>query len=60
MKSQKKHKILAGVMAVVALAAGIVQAESRTWTAVDGRTVTAEFGGISGSGANMNVMLNIP
>ncbi|MCC6882414.1 MAG: DUF1549 domain-containing protein [Verrucomicrobiales bacterium] len=60
MKSQKKHKMLTGVMAIVALAAGIVQAETRTWTAVDGRTVTAEFGGISGSGANMNVMLNIP
>lgn len=60
MKSQIKHKTLAGLVAVLAMVAGMVQAEPRTWTAVDGRTVTAEFGGISGSGANMSVLLNVP
>jgi len=52
-------KILAAALYLWAMDAGIARAETRTWTAADGRTVEAEFKGVTGTGAEVKVLLAI-
>ncbi|MEM1440998.1 MAG: DUF1549 domain-containing protein [Verrucomicrobiota bacterium] len=47
--------LLAGLVATTSF----VEAQSRTWTAADGRTLEAEFAGTSGAGASAAVKLKL-
>ncbi|NNE92048.1 MAG: DUF1549 domain-containing protein [Verrucomicrobiales bacterium] len=57
MKYMKTLKILACVMGAFAIAGTSALAEMRTWTAADGRTLEAEFLGVTGAGPNTNIKL---
>ncbi|MEM6917275.1 MAG: hypothetical protein AAF491_11985, partial [Verrucomicrobiota bacterium] len=48
--------LLAGVLAATTIA----EAQMRTWTAADGRTLEAEFAGTVGAGVSAAVKLKLP
>lgn len=60
MKTRFPNRILSSLFCgVLILSTASVRAESRTWTAADGRTLQAEFSGTSGAGANAIVKLKL-
>ena len=60
MKKQQTSPLrIAAVLSVFVLFSTAVSAEMRTWTSSDGRTLTAEFAGTAGAGANAAVKLKL-
>ena len=60
MKKQQTSPLrIAAVLSVFVLFSTAVRAEMRTWTSSDGRTLTAEFAGTAGAGANAAVKLKL-
>ncbi|HQW30215.1 MAG TPA: hypothetical protein PK529_13565, partial [Verrucomicrobiales bacterium] len=53
-------KTLVAFLAVTAMVHDAARSEPRTWTSADGRSVEAEYKGVSGSGPKRQVLLGIP
>ncbi|MEM9017681.1 MAG: DUF1549 domain-containing protein [Verrucomicrobiota bacterium] len=59
MKLQRNLKRTLLILVGLSFAIGNLQAQSRTWTSADGRTLEAEFAGTVGAGASAKVKLKM-